>query len=117
VGDHHLPRLEPGLAEGDPGRGWGIPAGLLGELPRRSRLRLLPAAHLALDHRPGPLVGACEVRPARMPDQHLQAVVESIREKTRRSHGLRHYAGRVTVPAKIGRASCRDSGSLAWGVL
>lgn len=46
---------------------------------------LFTVRHLALDHRPHTKVGAGEVGPAGMAQEDLEAVGDSIGEKTRRS--------------------------------
>ena len=98
-GHHHLPRPEDGLAERHPELEWWCTPGLFLELAGGGEIVGLARLDLPLDHRPCPGVLPGEVRAARVGDQDLKTPADPVGEKTRRSHGTRHYAGPVTALA------------------
>lgn len=109
-GDHHLARPHSSLPQRDPALQRWFPAGLLLELPGRSHLVCLAILDEPFEESPCAAISSGEERPSWMGDENFEPAVETVGEKTRGSHGARHYAGRVTVlatypPADTGLAA------------
>lgn len=84
------------LSKGDPAGGRCGPPGLLLEFTSCSLDVYLAVFDEAFDHRPRPGVFVGKPWSTWVRYQHLETTVETVGEKTRRSHRTRHYAGFVT---------------------
>lgn len=98
-GNHDLPGAHHRLAEWCPRYGRSGPPGLLFEFTGSGCLVIFALLDESFQQRPRSLVAACEERTARMGNKDLEAAAHAVGEKTRGSHEMRHYAGRVTALA------------------